>query len=264
MLEKTIRRKLLVLGAAPLFVLALGCGGGGGEEAAAPKEEAPAATAESFKVDPATAATVTGKVSFEGEAPKMPPLNMSAEPDCQKLHSSPVFPDVVAVSDGKLANVFVWVKSGLEGKSFAPSAESVVLEQKGCIYHPHVIGIQTNQQLEITNDDPFTHNVHPLPKTNREWNRSQSAGAAPVDYKFPRQELMIAVKCNIHPWMRSYISVVDHPFFAVTGADGSFTIKGLPPGTYTIEAIHESLGSKEASVTVGDAESKEVDFNFSS
>ena len=263
MLEKTTCRKVLVLSAMALLVFALGCGGGG-EEAAAPAGETPAATAESFKVDPATAATVMGNVTFEGDPPKAPPLNMSAEPDCAKLHSSPVHPDVVAVSGGMLANVFVWVKGGLEGKSFAPSAESVVLDQKGCIYMPHVIGIQTNQQLQVTNSDPFTHNVHPLPKTNREWNRSQSAGAGPVENTFPRQELMIAVKCNIHPWMRSYISVVDHPFFAVSGADGSFTIKGLPPGTYTIEAIHESLGAKESSVTVGDAESKEVDFNFTS
>jgi hypothetical protein len=263
MLEKTTSRKLLVLATAALFVFALGCGGGG-EEAAAPAEETPAATAEYFKVDSATAATVMGKVTFEGEAPKMPPLNMSAEPDCAKLHGSPVLPDIVSVSDGMLANVFVWVKSGLEGKAFEPSATAVLLDQKGCLYQPHVIGIQANQPLQVTNSDSFTHNVHPLPKTNREWNRSQAAGAAPVDYKFPRQELMIAVKCNIHPWMRSYISVVDHPYFAVSGADGSFTIQGLPPGTYTVEAVHESLGSKEASVTVGDAESKEVSFNFTS
>jgi hypothetical protein len=262
MLEKTIYRKLLTLTVAALFVLALGCGGG--EEASTTPEGTPAATAEFFKVDPATAATVMGKVSFEGAPPKMPPLNMSAEPDCAKLHGSPVFPDVVAVTDGMLANVFVWVKSGLEGKSFEPSSQSVALDQKGCLYSPHMLGIQSNQQLVVTNSDPFTHNVHPLPQVNREWNRSQSAGAPAVEYQFPRQELLIAVKCNIHPWMRSYISVVDHPFFAVSGADGSFTIKGLPPGTYTIEAIHESLGAKESSVTVGNAESADVSFNFTS
>lgn len=264
MLEKTTCRKLLVLGAAALLMMTVGCGGGGGEEAATAPEEKPAGTAAAFKVDPATAATVMGTVSFEGAAPKEPPINMSAEPDCAKLHGSPVFPKVVDVTDGKLANVFVWVKSGLEGKSFEIPSQAVVLDQKGCLYTPHVLALQTNQPFEVTNDDPFTHNVHPLPKTNREWNNSQSAGAGPVTNKFPRQEVMIAVKCNIHPWMRSYINVVDHPFFAVSGADGSFTIKGLPPGTYTIEALHESLGSKEASVTVGDAESKEVSFNFTS
>lgn len=261
MLEKTTYRKFLILGTTALFVFSLACGGGGEEAAEAPEKGAEATT-EYFKVDPATAATVSGKVTFEGAVPKAPPLNMSAEPSCQELHDGPVYPDQVAVSDGNLANVFVWVKSGLEGKAFEPSSQPVTLDQKGCIYHPHVIGIQTNQALEVTNSDPFTHNVHPLPTTNREFNRSQSAGSAPVEHKFPRQELKIAVKCNVHPWMRSYINVVDHPFFAVTGADGSFTIKGLPPGTYTIEAIHESLGEKDMSVTVGDGESATADFNF--
>lgn len=260
MLEKTTYRKFLALGTIALFVFALGCGGG--EETAATPKEGAEATAEYFKVDPATAATVTGKVTFEGTVPKAPPLNMSAEPDCAKLHDGPVFPDQVAVNDGMLANVFVWVKSGLEGKAFEPPSQAVNLDQKGCIYTPHVIGIQTNQTLSVTNSDSFTHNVHPLPTTNREFNRSQSAGAPPVEHKFPRQELKIAVKCNVHPWMRSYINVVEHPFFAVTGDDGSFTIKGLPPGTYTIEAIHESLGEKESSITVGDAESADVSFTF--
>jgi hypothetical protein len=262
MLVKTTYRKVLILGTTALFMFALGCGGGGEETAATPAEEKAAPAAASFTVDPATAATVTGKIAFEGTPPKAPPLNMSAEPDCAKLHGSPVFPDQVVVNDGKLANVFVWVKSGLEGKTFAPSSEPVNLDQKACLYTPHVIGIQTNQPLSVTNSDTFTHNVHPLPTTNREFNKSQSPGSPPVEHTFPRQELKIAVKCNVHPWMRSYINVVDHPFFAVTAADGSFTIKGLPPGTYTIEAIHESLGNKEASVTVGDAESKEVDFSF--
>jgi hypothetical protein len=243
------------------LLLLAGCGGG--EPAAeAPKEEA-ATTQAYVEVDPATAATVMGKVSFTGTAPSAPAINMSAEPECKGLHSGAVHPEVYAVSDGMLGNVFVWVKSGLQG-AFRPPDTAVQLDQKGCIYSPHVLAVQTNQNLEVTNSDPMTHNVHPLPTVNREWNKSQTPGAPPIDYKFPRQEIMLPVKCNIHPWMRSYISVVDHPFFAVSGADGSFTIKGLPPGTYTIEAIHESLGSKEASVTVGDAESKEVSFNFTS
>jgi hypothetical protein len=189
---------------------------------------------------------------------------MSAEPDCAKLHSEPVTAQAVEVNgNGTLRNVFVWVKGGLEGKQFPVSSEAVELDQKGCIYHPHVIALQANQPFKVANSDPTTHNVHPLPKVNREWNKSQTASAPAVEAKFPRQEIMIAVKCNIHPWMRSYINVVDHPFFAVTGEDGSFQIKGLPPGTYTIEAIHEKLGAKEMSVTLGDAESKPVDFSFS-
>jgi hypothetical protein len=253
-------KKIFVITTAALLLTAA-CGGGGEEKTEAPAEK-PAA-AQYVTVDPATAATVTGKATFEGTAPKAPPINMSAEPDCSKLHSGPVHPDVVAIGEGgALQNVFVWVKAGLEGKAFQPSTTPATLDQKGCIYQPHVLALQRGQALSVTNSDPLTHNVHPLPKVNPEWNKSQTPGAPAIDYQFPRQELMLPVKCNIHPWMRSYISVVDHPFFAVTGTDGTFTIKGLPPGTYTVEAIHEELGAKEMSVTLADAGSATADFAF--
>ncbi len=249
-----------------LLVFALACGGGGdaGEESGdggAPEAEA-AGGGDFVTVDPAKAATVTGKVKLDGDAPKMPAINMSAEPDCKGLHEGAPAAEVVVASDGMLQNVFVWVKSGLNGK-FKPSTTAVHLDQKGCIYQPHVLGVQVGQPVQITNSDPTTHNVHPLPKTNREWNKSQTGGGSPIDYPFPRLEIMIPVKCNIHPWMRSYISVVDSPFFGVSGADGSFEIKGLPAGTYTIEAVHEKFGATETSVTVGDAESKDIEFTFS-
>ena len=243
-----------------LMVFALACGGGG-EGGDAPEPDSGDA-ADYVTVDPAKAATVTGKVKLEGDAPAMPAINMSAEPDCRGLHESPPSAEVVVAADGMLQNAFVWVKSGLNGK-FEPSSTAVHLNQKGCIYSPHVLALQIGQSLSISNSDPTTHNVHPLPKANREWNKSQPGGGAVIDYKFPRQEIMIPVKCNIHPWMRSYVSVVDHPFFAVSGADGSFEIKGLPAGTYTIEAVHERFGSQETSVTVGDAESKDIELTFS-
>ena len=243
-----------------LFAYTVGCGGG----AEAPVAEEAAGEAEDyFEVDTATAATVSGKVSFEGDAPKNPRINMTAEPDCQGLHSEPVHAEAAIVGeDGALGNTFVWVKDGLEGKKFQTPSSSVALDQKGCIYKPHVIALQTRQVLAVSNGDPTTHNVHPLPKVNREWNKSQTANAPVIERKFSRQEIMLPVKCNIHPWMRSYINVVDHPFFAVTGADGSFEIKGLPPGTYTIEAVHERFKSQEMSVTVGASESKQVDFSY--
>ena len=254
-----LSRKVIESLALGLLLVALGCGGG--EEAA----EAPEVEAETsyVTVDPATAVTVTGKASLEGEPAKalLRPINMSAEPDCHKLHDSAPIPQAVVAKDGMLSNVFVWVKAGLEGK-FEVSKEVAQLDQKGCLYTPHVLALQTRQMLKVSNSDPTTHNVHPLPKVNREWNKSQPGGASDIEYKFARQEIMLPVKCNIHPWMRSYISVVDHPFFAVSGADGSFEIKGLPPGTYTIEAKHERLGTQETSVTVGDAESKEIAFSF--
>ena len=251
----------LVIG---LWLVAGGCGGGD-DAAKAPEGDDPAETADYFKVDPATAATLTGKTSIEGETPKIyvQNLNMSAEPDCKKLHDTAPAADAVVRNGDMLQNVFVWVKGGLEGKKFEVSKDAVQLDQKGCIYSPHVLALQTRQMFKVSNSDPTTHNVHPLPKVNREWNRSQSEGASAIEYdRFTREEIMLPVKCNIHPWMRAYINVVDHPFFAVSGADGSFEIKGLPPGTYTIGAKHERLGDQEMSVTLGDAESKDIAFSF--
>ena len=251
------------LGCLVIGLLLVACGCGGGDDAAkAPEGDEPA---DYFKVDPATAATLTGKTSIEGDTPKalMRAINMSAEPDCKKLHDTAPAAGVVVRSGDMLQNVFVWVKDGLEGKKFEVSKDPVQLDQKGCIYSPHVLAMQTRQMLKVSNSDPTTHNVHPLPKVNREWNKSQPAGASDIEYtRFARQEIMLPVKCNIHPWMRAFVNVVDHPFFAVSGADGSFEIKGLPPGTYTIEAKHERLGTQEMSVTVGDAESKDIAFSF--
>ncbi len=245
--------------AAALLLTAVGCGGGPETSEA----ESPAVAEVYFKVDPATAAGVSGKVGFEGKAPKAFRINMSAEPDCKKLHAAAVHAEQVVVNEnGTLQNVFVWVKSGLEGKKFE-ATKNGSLNQKGCIYRPHVVAMQAGGTISVSNGDPLTHNVHPLPKVNREWNKSQTPGAPDINRKFARQEIMVPVKCNIHPWMRAYISVVSHPFFAVTGEDGSFEIPGLPPGTYTLEAIHEKYGEQEMSVTLADSESKEVAFTFS-
>jgi hypothetical protein len=137
-----------------------------------------------------------------------------------------------------------------------------VLDQDGCIYKPHVLGVMTGQNIRIKNSDPTNHNIHPLPKVNQEWNESQPPKGEEKLKSFAREEVMIPVKCNVHPWMRSYIGVVSHPFFAVTGDDGTFTIKGLPPGTYTLETWHEKFGPQDMQVTVGPKESKTVDFTY--
>ena len=182
----------------------------------------------------------------------------------QHFTKNPVYAEEVVVNDNKtLEYVFVYVKDGLGDKVFETSAEPATIDQKGCQYHPHVIGVQTNQPIKILNSDPTTHNIHPVPANNREWNTSMSPGGQPLDRTFAREEVMIPVKCNVHPWMKSYIGVVKHPFFAVTGKDGSFTIKGLPPGEYTIEAWHEKLGTTTQKVTVGPQETKTVDFTLS-
>ena len=145
--------------------------------------------------------------------------------------------------NGTLPNVFVYVKAGAENYTFAPPADAVTLDQDGCMYKPHVLGIMAGQTLKIVSSDATTHNIHPMPKDNAEWNMSQAPGAAPIEQKFARPEIMVPVKCNQHPWMRAWIGVTSNPFFAVSGSDGTFTIKGLPPGDYTIEAWTATFGN---------------------
>ncbi len=229
------------------------------EEAAPPAATAPAA------VDEANAATVTGKVSFTGAKPAMATIDMSANPACARAHTTPQKSEQVTVNDnGTLRYTFVWIKSGLPEKQWPTPSTPVELDQEGCMYKPHVIGVMANQGILIKNDDPTNHNIHPLPKINQEWNESQPPKGEAKTKSFAREEVMIPVKCNVHPWMRAYIGVVSHPFFAVTGDDGTFTIKGLPPGTYTLEAWHEKYGTKDQQITVGAKESKTVDFSMGS
>jgi plastocyanin len=208
------------------------------EQAAAPPSAEPAPV-----VDPATAATITGTVKFDGAAPRRNRLRMDADAACTKMHSSPV------LSQGN--------------RAFPAPKEPVVIDQEGCVYAPHVVGAITGQEVHILNSDATTHNIHPVPNVNREWNKSMPPGADKLVESFAREEIMIPVKCNIHPWMRSYIGVLQHPFFAVTGEEGSFSISGLPPGDYTLAAWHEKFGTVEQQVSVGASESKAAEFSFS-
>jgi plastocyanin len=188
---------------------------------------------------------------------------MSANPVCMRSHTTPQKSEEVMVNDnGTLKNAFVWIKSGLPDKQWPVPTTSVSLDQDGCMYKPHVIGVMAGQGIEIKNDDATNHNIHPLPKINQEWNESQPPKGDAKIKSFAREEVLIPVKCNVHPWMRAYIGVVSHPFFAVTGEDGTFTIKGLPPGTYTLEAVHEKYGTKDVQITVGAKESKTADFTM--
>ncbi len=226
-------------------------------------KEAVKAPVEYFKVDRATAGSISGKVLFKGKKPLPKRVDMDEDPQCAKLHKSAVFDAPVLVNkNGTLANVFVYVKQGLEGKQFEPPAEPVTMDQKGCWFEPRVLGIQTGQPFRVTNSDPVTHNIHPRPKANREWNQSQPPGETPLMRKFIRQEVMFRVKCNIHPWMRAWIGVVDSPYFAVTGEDGSFELKNLPPGNYTIEAWQEELGMRQQQVSVAPSGKTAAEFTF--
>jgi len=208
------------------------------------------------------AASVKGVVKFEGTVPKPKQISMSADPSCAKQHPSPVFTqEVMTDSKGDLQDVVVFVADGLGDRTFDAPTQPVVVEQKGCMYQPHVLAVRANQQLHVVNDDPTSHNIHPTPANNREWNKAEPPGTS-LDESFAREEIAIPVKCNVHPWMRSYVAVFKHPYFAVTGADGSFDLSNLPPGTYTISAWHEKLGIASQRITVGANETKAVDFVF--
>jgi plastocyanin len=207
-------------------------------------------------------ASVTGVVKFQGTAPRPTPIDMSADPFCAHAHSSPVTTeDVLTDAHGGLENVVVYISDGLGAATFPVPDEPAVMEQKGCQYKPHVLAMRAGQKLNVVNSDSTTHNIHPMPNNNREWNISQPKGLA-VEQVFAREEIAIPVKCNVHPWMRSFIAVIKNPYFAVTGKDGSFDLKDLPPGSYTLQAWHEKLGTKIQKITVGPAETKTVDFVF--
>ncbi|HXY04511.1 MAG TPA: carboxypeptidase regulatory-like domain-containing protein [Terriglobales bacterium] len=209
-------------------------------------------------------ASVRGTVKIEGAVPKPKPINMAADPGCAKQHSAPVLTQEV-ITDGKgdLQNVVVFISDGLGDRTFDPPTQPMEVKQKGCMYEPHVLALQANQPVDVTNDDPTTHNIHPLPANNREWNKAEIPGSK-IEESFPRPEIAIPVKCNVHPWMRGYVAVFKHPYFAVTGKDGSFSLNNLPPGTYTIQAWHEKLGTASQQITIGANESKNIDFVFKS
>ena len=208
------------------------------------------------------AASIKGIVKFEGTVPKPKLISMSADPSCAKEHPSPVFAqEVITDSKGDLENVVVFVSEGLGDRTFDAPTQPVVVEQKGCLYTPHLLAVRANQPLHVVNDDPTSHNIHPTPANNREWNKAEPPGSS-LDESFAREEIAIPVKCNVHPWMHGYIAVFKHPYFAVTSKDGSFDLSSLPPGTYTIKAWHEKLGTSTQTITISANETKEINFVF--
>ena len=221
------------------------------EQQAAP---APAAT----PIDPATVATVNGTVKFDGTAPKPAKIDMSQDPACKGTNEA----ENIVVDNGNLANVFVYVKDGLGNRTFDVPKDPVVLEQRAASIIRTCLGVMAGQTVEIKNDDQTTHNIHPTPKDNREWNESQPPSSPAIEKNFAREEIMLPVKCNQHPWMKMYINVVKTPFYAVTDKSGKYEIKGLPPGDYTIAFVQEKLGEQDQKVTVGPKETKTVDQSF--
>lgn len=210
------------------------------------------------------AGNVSGKVNFKGSAPSLPKIKMNADPKCVRIHGGKevVTDQVVVNPNNTLRWVFVYVKKGLEGKKFDVPKTPAKLDQKGCIYDPHVFGVMANQPIEIVNSDPTLHNIHALPKNSSQFNIAQPKQGMKMTKSFTKPEIMIKVKCEVHSWMTSYVGVLDHPFFAVTDDKGNFEIKGLPAGDYELEAWHEKYGAQGMKVSVGATDTKTVDFTF--
>jgi plastocyanin len=210
------------------------------------------------------ASTVTGTITFDGKAPTLRPIAMDAEPVCAKKHTGPAPNEALVLGNGNtMANIMVYVSKGVPaGKTYPAPQTPVTINQDGCVYKPHVMGIMVGQQAKILNSDGILHNIHTLPKANASFNRGQPATVKEMTTNFPKAEDVFQVKCDVHPWMSAYIGVFSHPFFSVTGTDGKFTISGLDPGTYEITAWHERLGVQKATVTVAANETKTQAFKF--
>jgi len=214
-------------------------------------------------VDQATTGSISGTVHFAGSVPAPLKIDMGFDPACALSPRGENFASPIAVKDGKLANVFVYLKNPPILADWMIPKEHVIVDQVGCRYEPHVVGAMVGQTIEFRNSDNTEHNIHAASKTNAEWNESQSPKSQPILKHFDKPEIMLPVKCNQHPWMKMYVNVAENPLFAVTGADGSFEIKGLPPGEYTLAAVHEKLGEKTMTLKVAPKEQKTgADFSF--
>lgn len=249
-------------GTMTVFTLAAAaaCGGGGDAGGGADTGGAtpPAATPPAAVAD---AGTISGMIMFTGDAPAMEPIDMSAEPDCAADYAQTPMTQTVVANGGHLANVFVYIKEGLSGAPAAPSTP-VNVNQEGCRYHPHVIGVQAGQPFTFQNSDGLLHNVKANPSQNRPFNLSQPTDMTSAERSFSTPEIMVPVVCDVHGWMNMYIGVVDNPYFAVSDDGGSFTIRNVPPGTYTVEAWHERYGTQTMQVTVAPNGTATADFTY--
>ena len=213
----------------------------------------------------AFAGDISGTVKFEGKVPKMKPLKMDADPICKSKHSEAPLSEALVLGEGNtISNIFVKIKSGLpEGKNYEAPKEPVVVTQDGCQYSPHVFGVMAGQPVKFLNPDGTLHNVHALPKKNKQFNLAMPASRTEAEKNFNKPEPVFPIKCDVHPWMKAYAAVMTHPYFDVTGKDGKFVIKGLAPGKYEVEAWHEKMGSRTATVEVPADGGATADFVFS-
>ena len=239
---------------AAFLAISLACGN------QAPPPAAPAGPA----VDPATAATITATVKFDGQPPTPEMITLTGDPKCVSENGAPQRPDerIVVGENQALQNVFVYVKDGLGSFAFPIPSEPAVLDQDKCRYSPRVLGVRVGQALQIRNSDPLLHNVRSNGVINQAFNKSTPIEGVSFNHTFATREVMVPFKCDVHGWMSAYVGVLDHPYFGTTAPDGKVVLGNLPPGTYTIEAWHESLGTKTQQVTIGAKESKDVSFTF--
>jgi len=259
----SMRKPLAMLTLAAPFLLAA-CGGGG------QSTETASTTATTLGAGGGASATaggpaagsgsISGKVTFAGTAPAPDKIKTSADPKCAEMHKGGLERHSVEVKDGGLANTLVYVKNPPAGAT--TPTEEVVLDQQGCMYHPSMLAVRTGQPIKIRNSDDTLHNIHPRPTKNAEFNIGQPRKGMETTKTFDKEEVMIPVGCDVHPWMRSYITVLSHPYFAVTKEDGSFEIKNLPAGEYEVEANHPKLKTSTAKVTVKDGDSAKLDLPF--
>lgn len=253
-----MRRCVPIFAACALLFLLVGCGGGGDSGSGGEGEEA----AQQDAMKPAGSAVVTGAVQFTGSAPEREELSTNRE--CEKIREGPPLSQNVVVNDnGTLKWVFVYVKEGLGDQSFSTPQQAVTLDQKGCMYTPHMFGVQTGQPITIRNSDPFQHNIHALPEKNRPFNFSQPVQGMTQERTFPQEEVMIRIKCDVHSWMEAYVGVVGHPYHSTTGGEGAYSLANLPAGDYVIEAWHEEYGAKTQKVSVAEGDTTSLDFTFS-
>jgi len=210
-------------------------------------------------------ASISGTITYDGDAPKFRPIKMDADPICLEKNPEKVFPETLVLGDEMtMANVFVQITKGIPKKDFPVPEEPVIITQAGCKYSPHVLGVQAGQPVKFLNPDGTLHNVHAMPNVNPEFNLAMPKFRKETSKVFEKPEPIFTIKGDVHPWMGAWIAVLPHPFFDVTETDGKFMIEGLPPGTYEIEAWHEKLKTKTVSVTIAAAdETQEVHFTFS-
>jgi plastocyanin len=241
-------------GLAALLLLAA-CGGAGGRCEA---ERTPT------PLDPGSTGTITGTVTLDGPAPAMTTLRLASEPACSSQHAGSVLAGDALVHDGRVENAFVYIKEGLGERVFAVPAEPVTVDQRGCVYRPHVTGARVCQPIAFLNSDPVLHNVHGRPVRSASWNFSMGVKGSRRTVRIETPEVMVEVGCDVHPWMRAYLGVLEHPYFAVTGPDGRFTLPDVPAGDYLLASWHERFGVREGRVRLGAGETAELRFAYAS